>query len=59
MTAEECRELAVLWQRYGVTYADYTRSLSADQADVMLRAFDEQGREPGTSAFAEPPDLGI
>lgn len=60
MTADECRELSVLWQRYGVTYGDYVSRVTAGQADVMLRAMsDEQEREPGTSAFSEPPQLDL
>ena len=50
----------MLWQRYGVGYADYVSRVTAGQADVMLRAMsDEQVREPGASAFSEAPDLGL
>ena len=61
MTADECRELAVLWQRYGVTYDAYVTRITAGQADVMLAALgDEQTASvPGVSAFAQAPGLDL
>lgn len=50
----------MLWQRYGVGYGDYVSRVTAGQADVMLRALsDGDEREPGTSAFSEPPQLDL
>ena len=61
MTVDECRELSVLWQCYGVGFTEYRDVLSAADADLLLRVADGATTAPirGVSAFAEAPVLDL